>query len=104
MKVNGILCRGEQYLPGPKHRGESPVIVVQTHLDGADASAPRVTMVPRSEWDQPGGPFSAGDCDTVRSLLAMDGFTDATQYIVITDLHHPVGRCKLNADGCSTCN
>jgi hypothetical protein len=34
-----------------QHRGESPVIMVRTLPEDTGESAPRVTMVPRTEWE-----------------------------------------------------
>ena len=67
-----------------QHRGESPVIIVTTDPDGSDASAPCVTMMPRSECRFMG----ERNYQALQSISNRAGFDPAKSFLV--------GRCRLS--------
>ena len=73
-----------------QHRGESPVIYVQTFPDTNDANEPRVTAIPRSEWDQMS--FYQGLRGNLTVFFGRDGFDAAKQYLVSYAPKHAAGR------------
>jgi hypothetical protein len=80
-----------------KHRGESPVIVVETSPDGTDMSAPHVKMVPRSEWGH-SERWTSGRAtiENLSHFFERDGFDAAKEYYVLCVPQHPVWWCRLN--------
>jgi hypothetical protein len=62
-----VLCRAW------RHRASSPVIWVSTSADGANAHAPRITVVPRSIWD------------TFGNDMATSNFFDSASFHVDSD-------------------
>jgi len=70
-----------------QHRGSSPVMLVHTSPDGTDASAPRVTVVPRSEWEHDARWRSQRDNFSV--MFNRDGFDASKQYVIRFFLQHP---------------
>jgi hypothetical protein len=66
-----------------RHRASRPVIWVHTSPEGADAHAPRVTVMPRSVWE-------ASPCaKATANFFNSAGFQVDAEYIVAFDLLHP---------------
>jgi len=70
-----------------QHRGSSPLMLVHTWPDGTDASAPRVTVVPRSEWEHDARWRSQRDSFSV--MFNRDGFDASKHYVIRFFLQHP---------------
>ena len=68
-----------------QHRAESPVILVSTCADGSDAHAPRVTVVPRSEWENKEGGLA------VAAFFDRPDFDPDDTYVVDYAMRHPAG-------------
>jgi hypothetical protein len=69
--------------------------IYQSLHHGTDASAPRVTAVPRSQWEHNASYSSVQDA--LKTLFDRDGFDAAKQFQIFFAPEHPVGWGKLKS-------
>ena len=87
-----------------QHRSESPVVLVQTSPEDIGGSAPRVTAVPRCEWERAECSRTFVDVlgtgrvlamrrmrDNLRTFFDRDAFDASKKFFVFFALDHPAG-------------
>ena len=64
------------------------MILVETSPDGADAAAPRVTMMPRTQWEHNQAIMQSAR-DDLTTIFERDAFDASKQYCIVCVLEHP---------------
>ena len=73
-----------------QHRGDSPVMLVQTYPEDTDISAPRVSVAPRSKWETEGFWGDSGEAsENLRVTFSKAAFSAQKCYLVVVVTEHP---------------